>query len=316
MEVDRPTQPDRRIGDRRQRSIPVDRERRRGAGRSQGERSGTAEPVAARREGAPRRSPAVRWLKQRLYSQHRGRYESLVRTTAASARRILVFGAGRGAHEIDLRGPGREVVGVDIDQVVRANPFLNRAVVYDGRRLPLPDATFDMCCSHSVIEHLSDPALSFAELARVTQPGGHLLFKTPNKWFYAMVISRLVPHRFHGMVVRFATGRDEEDTFPTLYRANTTRRLRRLLLAAGFIEVELHAHLHAGSYLAFSLPTYLLGVVYERIVNVSPLFEQLRGHIVGHFIRAPLATVPDPAAETLLTVRAVGRRPGDGTNAP
>jgi SAM-dependent methyltransferase len=243
----------------------------------------------------------VRWLKQRLYGQHRSRYESLVLTTAASAHRILVFGAGRGAQEIDLRGPRREVVGVDINQVVLVNPFLDRAVVYDGRRLPLPDASFDMCCCHSVIEHLSDPALSFAELARVTQPGGHLLFKTPNKWFYAMLISRLLPHRLHGMVVRFATGRLEQDTFPTLYRANTTRRLRRLLLAAGFVEVELHVHLHAGSYLAFSLPTYLLAVLYERIVNAAPLFEQLRGHIVGHFIRAPLAAVPDPAAETLLT---------------
>jgi hypothetical protein len=82
--------------------------------------------------------------------------------------------------------------------------------------------------------------------------------------------------------------------FPTLYRANTRRRLRRLLLAAGFVEVELHAHLHGAGYLEFSLPAYLLGVLYERIVNVSPLFEELRGHIVGHFIRARV--VPAAAA--------------------
>jgi len=219
----------------------------------------------------------------------------LLQTTAGSAWRILVFGAGRGEREFDLRGSDREVVGVDIVEDVLVNPLVDRALVYNGRRLPFPDVSFDLCCMHSVIEHLFEPAGTFAELARVLRPGGHLLFKTPNKWFYAMVISRLVPNWLHANILRFATGREKRDVFPTLYRANTCRRLRRLLLAAGFVEVELHAHLRGAGYLEFSLPTYLLGVLYERIVNFSPLFEPLRGHIVGHFIRA---RVVPPAAAT------------------
>jgi SAM-dependent methyltransferase len=236
-----------------------------------------------------RRSATVRWLRDRLYGPHRSRYETLLEAQATSAGRILEFGAGRGAKELDLRGPGREVVGVDIDEAVLGNPFVDRAIVYDGHRLPFPDACFDMSCLQSVIEHLSDPATSFAELARVVRPGGRLLFKTPNKWFYAMVVSRLVPNRLHPRIIGFATGRREGDVFPTFYRANTRRRLRRLLSAAGFSEVELHVHLHGAGYLGFSLPTYLVGVLYERIVNVSPLLEGLRGHIVGHFIRAHAA---------------------------
>ena len=228
-------------------------------------------------------------LKQRLYGQNQSRYEFLVRTTATSAGRIMAFGAGRGAHEFDLRGPSREVVGIDIAQDVLENPIIDRAVVYDGRRMPLPDASFDMCCAHSVIEHLTDPALSFAEIARVLRPGGHLLFKTPNLWCYTVLISRLVPNRLHPHVLRFANRRKERDVFPTLYRANTRRRLRLLLLKAGFIEAEMHVHLHGAGYLNFSLPTYVLGVLYERVVNASPLFEDLRGHIVGDFIRAPSA---------------------------
>jgi SAM-dependent methyltransferase len=209
----------------------------------------------------------------------------LLEALAGWGGRILEFGAGRGAHQLDLRGDGREVVGVDVDEAVLTNLNLDRALVYDGHRLPFPDASFDLCCLHSVIEHLPAPALSFAEIARVLQPGGHLLFKTPNKWFYAMVISRLVPNRLHPRIIGFATGRSQLDVFPTFYRANTRGRLRQILLAAGFIEVELHVHLHGAGYLGFSLPTYLVGVVYERIVNVSPLLEGLRGHIVGHFIR-------------------------------
>jgi glycosyltransferase involved in cell wall biosynthesis/SAM-dependent methyltransferase len=240
----------------------------------------------------PSRSRAVRWLKQRLYRNYRSRYERLVKTTAERSQRILAFGTGRGAREFDLRGPGREVVGVDVDQDIRANPFIDVAVMYDGRRLPFPDASFDLCCAHSVIEHLPDPGATFAEIARVLRPGGHLVFKTPNLWFYAMVISRLVPNRFHSRVLKAATGRQQRDVFPTTYRANTRRRLRRLLRAAGLIEAELHVHLNGAGYLEFSLPTYLLGVLYERVVNASSRLEDLRGAIVGDFVR-PIAAGSD-----------------------
>ena len=233
----------------------------------------------------PARSPSVRWLRRKLYEGRQHRYDVLLRTTAAASHRILAFGAGRGARELDLRGHGREVVGVDVDNDVRENPFLDCAVLYDGRRLPFGDASFDMCCTHSVIEHLPDPALTFAELGRVLRPGGHLVFKTPNVWFYAMLISRVVPNRFHSTILRFATGRVERDVFPTVYRANSRRQLRALLNAAGFVEAELHVHLNGADYLQFTLPTYLLGVLYERVVNGVSWLEGLRASIVGHFIR-------------------------------
>lgn len=233
----------------------------------------------------PRRSAGVRWLKQRLYDSHPSRFEVLARAHVRAARRVLVFGAGRGRREFDLRGPGREVVGVDVTPDVLANPHVDRGVVYDGRCLPFPDRRFDLCCTQSVIEHLVDPATTFAELARVLEPGGRLVLKTPNKWFYAMLVSRLVPNRLHAQVIRFATGRAARDVFPTVYRANTLGRLRRLLAAAGFVEVELHGHLHGAGYLEWSLPSYLVGVLYERVVNLSPVFEPLRGHFVGEFVK-------------------------------
>jgi SAM-dependent methyltransferase len=253
--------------------------------------SGPATPGAP-----PDRARTVRWLKQRLYGNYRSRYQGLVTTTAQRSSRILAFGAGRGAREFDLRGPGREVVGVDVDQDVLTNPFIDVAVTYDGGRLPFADASFDMCCSHSVIEHLPDPGAAFAEIARVLRPGGHFLFKTPNLWFYAMLISRLVPNRFHSRVLAFATGRDQRDVFPTVYRANTRPRLRRLLCAAGLTEAELGVHVHGAGYLEFSLPTYILGVLYERLVNASPLLEGLRGAIVGDFVR-PMAAIPAAQSE-------------------
>jgi SAM-dependent methyltransferase len=232
-----------------------------------------------------RSSRSVAWFKHRLYDGCPSRYDELAQAAARAARQVLVFGAGRGRKELDLRGSGREVVGVDVSDDVLSNPLLDRCVVYDGRHLPFADDAFDLCCTHSVSEHLPDPAATFVELARVVEPGGRLVLKTPNKWFYAMVVNRLVPGAWRAPVLQFATGRVSRDVFPAVYRANTFGDLRRLLARAGFVEVELHGHLHGAGYLAWSLPSYLAGVLYERVVNLSDAFEPLRGHFVGEFLK-------------------------------
>ena len=45
-------------------------------------------------------------------------------------------------------------------------------VVYDGKRLPFADRTFDIVCSNAVLEHVADPDKMSDELHRVTRPGG------------------------------------------------------------------------------------------------------------------------------------------------
>ena len=54
----------------------------------------------------------------------------------------------------------------------------------DIRRLPFADKTYDVVMAAHVLEHLSDPHLGIAEMARVLKPGG-LLFAcmTRRSWF-------------------------------------------------------------------------------------------------------------------------------------
>jgi SAM-dependent methyltransferase len=139
--------------------------------------------------------------------------------------------------------------------------------------LPFRDARFDIVVSSHVAEHLVEPERVFSEFSRVLRPGGRLLVLTPNRWHYVTVSSALLPHRFHLRYNRWR-GVDAHDIFPTTYRANTARRLRGLYEASGLRIEELQQFETEPEYLAFSTPTYALGVAYERLVN---RFEALRG---------------------------------------
>jgi hypothetical protein len=54
---------------------------------------------------------------------------------------------------------------------------------------------------------------------------------------------------------------------------------------ARLLRLGASGHLHGAGYLEWSLPSYLVGVLYERVVNLTPAFEPLRGHFVGEFLR-------------------------------
>ncbi len=133
----------------------------------------------------------------------------------------------RGLH--DLRGPGRTVIGIDVDPDAATNPFIDEfRHVENVERWPIDDASIDLAVSISVLEHVPDPAAFFDEVARVLKPGGVICLKTPNKRSYPSMAARIIPNRLHARVVAKAQGnRKGEDVFPTVYRCNTAGALRR-----------------------------------------------------------------------------------------
>jgi SAM-dependent methyltransferase len=120
----------------------------------------------------------------------------------------------------------------------------------------------------------------YKEVARVLKPGGVLLFKTPNKWHYMPTIARVTPHRFHQFVNRLR-GRAEVDTFPTRYRTNTKGDVVHLADRAGFSVERIERIEGRPEYLRITWPTYLVGLIYERIVNSTSLLAPLRILLVG-----------------------------------
>jgi SAM-dependent methyltransferase len=159
---------------------------------------------------------------------------------------VVDFGAGRGRQAEDpvayrrqlreLRGPGRTVIGVDIDPVVTSNPRVDegRVIEADGR-IPIDDASVDLVVSEWTFEHVTDADRTAAELDRILRPGGWICAMTPNRWGYIALGARLVPNRLHvGALRRLQPRKRAEDTFPTAYRMNTRRDLARLFPAPRF----------------------------------------------------------------------------------
>ena len=226
-------------------------------------------------------------LNANWYSQWRPQFGVQLAQLLDSAREVLVFGAGRGAYETDLRAPHRRVVGADVSPAVLENTYLDEARVYDGVALPFERGRFDLCLARWVTEHLPDPAASFREIARVLRPGGRFVFVTSNRWYYVYLAAAIIPNGWHAAILRRLLGRDERDTFPTYYRANSRRRLRALLREAGFCEDHCSVEIHNVGYMKFSLPTFLLAAGYERLLNGTAAFEDLRQAITGVFRRVP-----------------------------
>jgi SAM-dependent methyltransferase len=84
----------------------------------------------------------------------------------------LEVGCGDGAllSELHRRGFGGRLAGVEITQaavaIASARSEIDSVELYDGRRLPAPDGSYDLGILSHVLEHVPDPPALLAEVAR------------------------------------------------------------------------------------------------------------------------------------------------------
>lgn len=153
---------------------------------------------------------------------------------------VLDLGAGRGAQILDSSSPfcaslcklqesvGR-LIGADVDEAVRSNPFLDEAhVVTIATPLPFEDNAFDLIYADWVLEHVEIPEFFSSEVLRVLKPGGWFCARTPNRFGIIGIATNLIPNRFHASILeRLQPERESIDVFPTAYRLNTPSAVRR-----------------------------------------------------------------------------------------
>lgn len=184
----------------------------------------------------------------------------------------------RGSIALDY---GRE--RVPVDSTARVLP-----VCGDLARIPLASSSVGTIVTRSVLEHLEFPERVFSEFARVLEPGGHVVAMAPNFYDYASIVSRLTPHSFHTWLVPKVVGNEEEDVFPTFYRANTRSKLRTLASAAGLEVVRIETFCQYPVYLMFSPLLFRIGVAYEKWISRHESLAGLRGWILSVY-RKPAA---------------------------
>ena len=97
--------------------------------------------------------------------------------------RVLDVGCGNGRFLAAAVAASWEGVGVDFDAsavaAARLRPGLD-VRVGDLEGCAFPSSSFDAVVLDNVIEHVPDPAATFAECARLLRPGGRLVMITPN----------------------------------------------------------------------------------------------------------------------------------------
>ena len=215
-------------------------------------------------------------------------YESLVLDLLGPGMSLLDVGCGRAFPMAEKwLSTGARVCGVDPVADQSAVPEGAEVIEGGSEEMPFGDQEFDVITSCAVLEHLEKPAKVFQEFHRVLKPGGKAVLLTPSKHDYVSVASKLMPNRFHAEVVRATEGRDEIDTFPTFYRANSHRQLRRLAANTG-LKLQKFEYLDQSPYaLQFSPLLYRLACQYHHVVRSIRRLNFLNGWILCILTKPP-----------------------------
>jgi len=232
-------------------------------------------------------------MDQKFFSNYEDRWDDIlfrqeVESLISPSYHLMDLGAGSGNNPyMNFRGKVAKVVGVDPHPSIAQNPFLDDARIERGGVIPSDDNMFDIVIAANTLEHLHDPERVFKEVNRVLKPGGIFLVKTPNKYHYVPLLSRLTPFSFHRFYNKLR-GLNEDDVFPTRYRANDPNTLYHLARASGLEVISLNLFEGRPEYLRLFWPSYLCGLLFERLVNSFELLRRFRLVIIAQF-RKPLS---------------------------
>jgi len=209
------------------------------------------------------------------------RFQALLSTHLAPGGSILEIGAGPPNPMTRFLATIGEVTGIDPDPLVETNDACTRAIVHDASEIPIEDGSFDSIVSNYVLEHIEAPEVMARECWRVLRPGGVIAFRTPNLWHYVSLIARLTPQSFHELIALKAQNAHEDahDPYPTFHRMNTRSACRRILQGTGFEVLALDCLEGEPSYGLFSRLAFYPMMIWERILNSSDVFEDLRANI-------------------------------------
>jgi SAM-dependent methyltransferase len=141
---------------------------------------------------------------------------------------------------------------------------------YDGGRFPCADASFDIVLCNQVLEHVFEPGVFLAEIARVLKPGGRLLLTVPFVWD-----EHEQPHDF-ARYTRFGLQHLLGKAGMTVVTHHTTLAGGRSL--AQLLTAMLHKRLTRSCWkwlyhplsTAIAFPANIFGTTFARLIPATP----------------------------------------------
>ena len=196
---------------------------------------------------------------------------------------ILDIGCGRHTEVLSSLSKNEKMnfYGIDCVDFIGNNNKQIFLIQNDASNISFKNDSFDVIISRSVIEHLENPFIVFREINRVLKSKGKFIFLTPNLYDYASIISKIIPNKFHNTIVRLTEGRDEDDTFPAYYRANTYRSIKNVSEQTGFNILNFDYLGQYPSYFMFNPALFLIGTVYDKFVCSFKPFKFLRSWCIA-----------------------------------
>jgi SAM-dependent methyltransferase len=153
---------------------------------------------------------------------------------------VLDLGAGRGGWFYDdqceyrkdlrtIKGKVSKYICSDVDEAVLSNPTGDRNVLIKDNRIPLEDASVDLVICDYVLEHVLEVSSLKSEISRLLKPNGYFCARTPHRFNYVSFFARLIDNTQHAKVLASVQPtRQPEDIFPTVYKLNTLRQIRKV----------------------------------------------------------------------------------------
>lgn len=144
-----------------------------------------------------------------------------------SRAKVLDFGCGTGLNTVSLAKAFPQTIACDVDKKIKlaADDFLAKfklkipVVIYDGKRLPFKNNSFDLITCIEVYEHAPRPQQMLKEIYRVLKPDGILNITAPNKLWpieghYQLLFLSYLPKKLADIYVRlFKKGPGYENVF-------------------------------------------------------------------------------------------------------
>jgi SAM-dependent methyltransferase len=216
-----------------------------------------------------RRLPAV--FKQHIQTLYKYRAAELI--NRQSEQIVLDIGGGKDCPFLPfLEAPrGHLIIALDLsEQELRRNYQVDNKIVADAAsdRLPFRDSSVDVVVSRSVVEHIANNGMFFANCARVLRPGGVMVHAFPGRFAPFALINQLLPNWLARRLVGYLhpDWRDEDNYgFLAFYDRCYFSAVQRLLLRNDFTNFKFDLLYYQSVYFNFFVPFYLFVLAYDLI---------------------------------------------------